>query len=204
MRSFLCLSSQVWSIFRDGAQALWTSSWWLTTLQHLSLFCKYMTAERMMQGKSLVWGIWTANAWKQNDFLAVIIPFCKAVLTSWGMRQWKCHNICNIFASKLLQNGLFVPSPFIWMKELRKDIGWFLQSIYLFPSILQIHTGVKREEESSCSSYLLRQNQQKQSISTLWEPSHDYGQITWIWCFILFMDAWSLFEVVLLICWHKK
>lgn len=153
---------------RWSSGSLWASSLWLTTLQHLSLFCRYMTAKRMIQGKSLVWGIWTANAWKQNDFLAVTIPFCKAVLTSWGMRQWKCHNICNIFASTLLQNGLFVPPPFVWMKELRRDLGWFY-SQYIYSHPFYRFTQGLRERKKALAAHTCWDRISKSKVSPHYE-----------------------------------
>lgn len=49
-------------------------------------------------------------------------------------------------------------------KSWEKVLDDFYSQFIFFPSILQNHTVVKRRGESSCSLYLLRQNQQKQSI----------------------------------------
>lgn len=144
---------------------------WLATFQqiNLSLFCKYMTAKRMMQRKSLVWGIWKSNG--NRMILALTIRCCKPVVTSWLWGSGKCHNIHNIFTNSLLQSGLFVPSPFIWMKELWKGLVWFLQMIYFSYPFYTITQGFW-EEEKALAAYTCWDRISKSKVfSTLWEPS---------------------------------
>ena len=118
------------------------------TCSFLFLFSKYMTTKRVMQWKSSVWDIWKSNE-NRMTFLALIIPCYKQVVTSWLRGSGKCHNIHDIFTSSLLQNGLFLPSPFNWMEKSRKGLGWFLQSVYSFPiHSTESHMWLKEEEKA--------------------------------------------------------